>query len=189
MWWTILLIVLLAVVVALLIFRATRIDRLHNDVLHSRATLERLLHSRAALARELAAVGGMDPAASMILADAASRSLDVANELVPDGLDTGFVTDPALGAIETRDRALVESELSRVLREVLPEVDGPEGIELRDRIVRGWQQMTVARSVHNQKVAHTRQLRVRWLVRVFRLAGRATMPVTFDMDDDLPEGI
>lgn len=170
---------------ALLVSRATRLDRLHNDVLRSRGTLERLLRSRAELALELARSGQLDLAASMIVAEAASRALDDTEELVPDGLDPAFVPDPALAAVETRQRALVESELSKVLRETLPDVPTSE---LARRIVRGWQQVRIARQIHNQKVAMTRNLRQAVLVRLFHLAGHAPMPVTFDMDDELPLG-
>lgn len=170
---------------ALLVSRATRLDRLHNDVLRSRATLDRLLRARAELSLELARSGELDLAASMILGEAALRTLDDAQELVPDGLDPTYAPDPALAAVETRQRALVESELSKVLRETLPDVADSE---LAARIVRGWRQMRIARQLHNQKVAMTRRLRRAVLVRLFHLAGHAPLPVTFDMDDELPLG-
>lgn len=171
---------------ALLVTRATRLDRLHNDVLRSRATLEKLLVSRAHRALEMVAVGEFDPASAMIVADAATRSIDDQRQLVPDGLGGMAVSAPALSADETRDRAVVESELSQVLRDVLAEPE-TRGSEFAARLLDTWERIQVARTLHNQKVELTRRLRSRLFVRLFRLAGRAPLPVRFEMDDSLPE--
>lgn len=178
---------------AALVSLATRTDRLHNEVLRSRAALERLLHARATTALEIANSGRLDPASALILADIATRALEDPNALVSDGLDPNWEAVPTLGAIETRDRALVESELSRVLRVIVPQLrrenaqDG-ELQELATRLVTQWYRATIARSLHNTRVVQGRELRLRWAVRTFRLAGHAPMPVVFDMDDALPEG-
>ncbi len=178
---------------AVLVSLATRTDRLHNEVLRSRATLERLLHGRATTAMEIANSGRLDPASAVILADIATRALEDPNALVPDGLDPNWEAVPALGAVETRDRALVESELSRVLRVLVPQLrrENAGDAELQglvNRLVTQWYRTTIARSLHNTRVVQGRELRLRWAVRAFRLAGRAPMPVTFDMDDALPDG-
>lgn len=183
----------LIVAFAALVSLATRTDRLHNEVLRSRAALERLLHARATTALAIAGSGRLDPASSVILADIASRALQDPGALVPDGLDPNWEAIPTLGAVETRDRALVESELSRVLRVLVPQVrrENAEDAELQDLVnalTAQWYRATIARSLHNTRVVQSRQVRLRWAVRTFRLAGRAPMPVTFDMDDALPEG-
>ena len=178
---------------AVLVSLATRTDRLHNEVLRSRATLERLLHARATTAMEIANSGRLDPASAVILADIATRALEDPNALVPDGLDPNWEAVPALGAVETRDRALVESELSRVLRVLVPQLrrENAGDAELQglvNRLVTQWYRTTIARSLHNTRVVQGRELRLRWAVRACRLAGRAPLPVTFDMDDALPDG-
>lgn len=178
---------------AILVSLATRTDRLHNEVLRSRAALERLLHARAATALEIVNTGRLDPASTLILADIASRALQDPNALVPDGLDPAWEAVPALGAVETRDRALVESELSRVLRVLVPQLRAENAAESQlqevvDRLVSQWYRATIARTLHNARVVQSRELRNRRAVRVFRLAGRAPLPVTFDMDDLLPDG-
>ena len=63
---------------------------------------------------------------------------------VPDTL-------PALGAVETRDRALVESELSRVLRVLVPQLrrENAGDAELQglvNHLVTQWYRTTIARS-------------------------------------------
>lgn len=183
--WIVLGALLLIAFLASLVFRATRLDRLHNDVLRSRSTLERLLASRAHLALDMVALGEFDPASAMIVADAATRALDDQRQLVPDGLGPDPVPESALGFAETRDRAVIESELSHVLRDVL---DDPESrrSDLATRLLDTWERIVVARGLHDQKVELTRRLRSRLFVRIFRLAGRAPLPVPFEMDDRAP---
>lgn len=189
-WWIVGL-ALAIVTFAVLVSLGTRTDRLHNEVLRSRAALERLLHARATTALEIASSGRLDPASALILADIATRAVENPNALVPDGLDPNWEAEPVIGAVETRDRALVESELSRVLRVIIPQVkddhpDDPVLRELVQRLERQWYRATIARSLHNTRVVQSRELRVRAPVRLLHLAGRAPMPVTFDMDDALP---
>lgn len=190
--WIIVAAVVLLAAGALLVSLATRADRLHNDVLRSRATLERHLHARAAIALEIAHSGRIDPATAVILADIAGRAQDGATSLVTDGLDPAW--EPDALAIETRDRALVESELSRGLRVILPalrELDSGDRAlqDMIARLVQQWYRATIARSLHNSRVVQARRLRRRWLVQFLHLAGHATMPVTFDMDDALPDSL
>jgi len=190
LWWIVglaLAIIAFAVVVSL----ATRTDRLHNEVLRSRATLERLLHARATTALEIATSGRLDPASAVILGDIATRAVENPNALVPDGLDPNWEATPVIGAVETRSRALVESELSRVLRVMVPQLkaERPDDARLAERLARlegQWYRATIARSLHNTRVVQSRELRMRAPVRLLRLAGKAPMPVTFDMDDALP---
>ncbi len=188
LWWVAGL-ALAIVAFAVLVSIATRTDRLHNEVLRSRAMLEQLLHARATTALELASSGRLDPASSVILADIATRAVENPNALVPDGLDPNWEAEPVIGAVETRDRALVESELSRVLRVILPQakaMDDPVVQDLVRRLEAVWYRATIARSLHNTRVVQSRELRTRTVVRVLHLAGRAPLPVTFDMDDALP---
>lgn len=190
--WVIVIAVLLLAAFAALVSVATRADRLHNEVLRTRATLDRHLHGRAAVALEIAHSGRIDPATALILADIAGRAGESAGSLVPDGLDPS--PEPEALAAETRDRALVESELTRGLRVILPEFreQRPEDRVLQEelgRLVDHWYRVTIARSLHNSRVVQARRLRGLWYVRLFRLAGRATMPVTFDMDDAVPDSL
>ena len=177
--------VVLMAFLGFLLYRGTRLDRLHNDVLRSRATLEKLLIMRAHYALEMVAMGEFDPASAMIVTDAAMRSFDDQRELGPDGLGGLAVQEPVLGEEETRSRAIVESQLSEVLRDVLAEPES-RTTELAQRLLNAWERIQVARSLHNQKVELTRQLRSNLLVRVFHLYGSAALPVTFEMDDALP---
>lgn len=184
------LLVVLLVLVAVgwsLYATALRVDRLHRQVLGSRATLEAQLVHRAQAAAELAHTGGMDPASCLILLRAARRALDAEGPLVDDGLD------PERGASGTQDpagRDLVESELSRVIRttvdrSVRQELQAdPTGREALARLDRGCYRLVLARRFHNTHVAEARRLRGSTAVRLAHLAGHAPMPQTFDIDDE-----
>ena len=95
---------------------ALRVDRLHRQVLGSRATLEAQLVHRAQAAAEIASLGLLDPASALLVSRAAHEALEAGGPLVDDGLDPEAET-----AAQVRSRAAAESDLSRVLRTVLSE--------------------------------------------------------------------
>lgn len=194
--WGVLLIALVAVLVLALVvtalwWRAVRIDRSHLAVLAARRTLEAQLDRRAAAAAALVATGALDPSAALLLADAARRSRDAADEhVVRDGLDSPVHTAESPEV----PRALVESEVSRTLRAVLDAevradlADDPRSRGALADLDAAWYRVEVARRFHDTRVVQARQARAGWVPRVFRLAGRAPMPRTADMDTDHVEG-
>ncbi|MCP2265794.1 hypothetical protein ACFQHV_04545 [Promicromonospora thailandica] len=166
---------------------ASRVDRLHRKVAASRIALDAQLVRRASAAVELAASGALDPASSVLVADAAYAASDA-----------GPVTEPAAalkmdGLGPARERA--ESGLTATLREALeaPEaaqelLAGPSG-EVVAALGAAWYRATLARRFHNEAVAQTRRVRRLWYVRLFHLAGRAPMPRTVELDDVLPHSL
>lgn len=180
--------------------RAVRVDRLHRQVLGARATLEAQLALRAQAAGELAASGVLDPASSLLLSQAAHDALEADGPLVDDGLDPADRTRRAGAAHGSTEegtsltRARAESDLSLVIRTVLPaEVRGelsgdPIGRACLERLERTGYRVTLARSFHNTHVAEARRLRALPSVRLLHLAGRAPLPVTVDIDDDVTMG-
>ena len=202
MWSIVVLVVGLAVTAGWALYaRAVRVDRLHRQVLGARATLEAQLVHRAEAAAELASVPALDPASGLLLSRAAREALDAEGPLVDDGLDTSTPLEgtpsshpassgAALPAPTTRSRALIESDLSRVLRTVVNEparrelsVD-PLSLPALNRLDRACSRLVLARRFHNTHVSEAQALRGRLLVRVFHLAGHAPVPQTFDADDD-----
>ena len=202
MWSIVVLLVGLAVTAGWALYaRAVRVDRLHRQVLGARATLEAQLVHRAEAAAELASVPALDPASGLLLSRAAREALDAEGPLVDDGLDTSTPLDgtpsshpassgAALPAPTTRSRALIESDLSRVLRTVVNEparrelsVD-PLSLPALNRLDRACSRLVLARRFHNTHVSEAQALRARLLVRMCHLAGHAPMPQTFDADDD-----
>ena len=183
--------------------RAVRVDRLHRQVLGARATLEAQLVHRAEAAAELATVPALDPASGLLLCRAAREALDAEGPLVDDGLDTSTPLEgtpsshpassgAALPTPITRSRALIESDLSRVLRTVVSEPArrelsaDPLSLPALNRLDRACSRLVLARRFHNTHVSEAQALRARPLVRMCHLAGHAPMPQTFDADDDAP---
>ncbi|TDE92455.1 hypothetical protein EXU48_12885 [Occultella glacieicola] len=163
---------------------AQRLDRLHQRELSSRATLDAQLVRRAEVAAALAESGTLDLASALIVGDAAWRAAVEARRLVGD--DTG---DPA-STDDTRGRA--ESELTQALRAALGDTADqakiaaePEGADLLERLAQANYRVQLARRFHNDAVVQIIQIRGTALVRTFYLAGRARLPQTFEMDDDL----
>ena len=170
--WTI---VVLAVLVLVLLgfwvsWRASRLDRLHNRVEAARTALDLALVRRAAAASELASSGLLDPAASLLLADAVRRVRQVG---------------PA-------ERDLAESDLTRALRATLDEpgfrtelTENEGATELVGEVEAASHQVYLARKFHNDLAGRTLDDRRRPLARVLHLSGTARAPEFFDIDDAL----
>jgi hypothetical protein len=161
-------------------WRASRLDRLHNRVEAARTALDLALVRRSAAASELASSGLLDPATSLLLADAVRRARQAG---------------PA-------ERDLAESDLTRALRATVgdpvmrKELIGDEeaashgAAELVAEVEAAAQQVFIARKFYNDLAGRTVYARRRPLARVLRLAGRAQLPEFFDMDDSIAdEGI
>ena len=199
-WSVVVLVVGLAVAIGWALYaRAVRVDRLHRQVLGSRATLEAQLVHRAEAAADLAAARALDSASRLLLSRAAREALDAEGPIVDDGLDPSprldTVPDSASGVAASptptvRSRALIESDLSRVLRTVVSDSarrdlsEDPLSVLALSRLDRACSRLVLARRFHNTHVSEAQALRARLLVRVCHLAGHAPMPQTFDADDD-----
>lgn len=157
--------------------------RANAEVLRTGALLEDALRARAQFALELAQSTHVDPATGMLLADLAGRCLQFPASLSA-GADAGAFT------AVLRERAVPESELSRGLRVMVPELRDsgsadPELAGLLNRLTDAWKRAILARSVYNGRVAQAlsrrRSLARRWT----RLT--TPEPVPFEMDDALEE--
>ena len=151
-------------------WRAGRLDRLHNRVETARTALDLAMVRRSSAAYELASSGLVDPATSLLLADAVRRAKDA----------------------DTAERDLAESDLTRALRAAFgqpgfrAELDGKEGAkELVGDVEAAAHQVYIARKFYNDVAARTLDARRRPLARVFRLSGNAPQPEFFEMDDSL----
>ena len=161
----------LVVVIPLLIlflwylsFSATRLDRLHHRVETSWANLDGLLQRRAAIALEIAHSEIVDPATSMILTSASHLAREASIESRSDA-ESGLTG--ALGLLLTDQPATgVEKDLLRELS------------ELTDKI-------RVAIALHVDAVSRTIMVRKKLVFRIFRLAGRAPLPVKYEFEEDV----
>ncbi|MFC9016827.1 hypothetical protein ACFTZG_11875 [Streptomyces albidoflavus] len=150
---------------------AGRLDRLHARIDAARAALDAQLLRRASVAQELATAGVLDPAASIVLYEAAHAARQADEEA----------------------REVAESELSQALRAVFgdaSQVDAvrqaPGGTEAADELAAAVRRVPMARRFHNDAVRAARALRGHRTVRWLRLAGHAPFPLAFEMDDEPP---
>jgi hypothetical protein len=151
-------------------WRAGRLDRLHNRVEAARTALDLALVRRSSAAYELASSGLLDPATSLLLADAVRRAKDAA----------------------PGERDLAESDLTRALRAAFGQPGFRDEIEAKESakelvadVESAAHQVFIARKFYNDVAARTIDARRRPLARVFRLSGNAPQPEFFEMDDEL----
>jgi len=164
-----------ALIVIYLSSTAGRLDRLHHRVEASRQALEAQVAERAAIALELAGSGLLDPASSLILADAAAGSVE--REDAEDWTGAESDLTRALGAV-FRDPADVAT------------MAGTTGAAaLIERLGAACHKVEMSRRFHNDAVRACLLVRRHKLVRLFRLAGRAPWPQTVEFDADVPLGL
>jgi hypothetical protein len=149
-------------------FSASRLDRLHHRVETSWATLDALLQQRAALAHEIVAESNLDPATAYLISASAS----------------------AARFANLEERSAAESVLSESLklvqsaaRDELLELPTPLLVELSDLTTK----VKLAINIHLEAVNATRNVRKKLFIRLFRLAGKAPLPVRYAFEDDVLE--
>lgn len=166
-------------------YSAARLDRLHAKVEGALSALDAHIVRRAEASLELANSGAIDPASGVLIAAAASESLERHNERT-------FEADLLEGQ-HFAGREGVESELSEVLHAALPpdvvrdiEAKGDPGAAALERVRHAGLRVQLARRFHNEAVKEVQRVRTKRVVRLFRLAGHAELPRTVEFDDALP---
>ncbi len=156
---------LIAIIAWYLSFLATRLDRLHHRVEASWATLDGLLQRRAAIALEIARSEIADPASSLLLTFAAHQARDAS----------------------VKDRSQAEIGLAGALGILLESADSVDGGLERD-LLRELEELNekiaIATALHIESVTRTQMVRRKWVIRVFRLAGHAPLPVLYEFESD-----
>ncbi|WP_454048483.1 hypothetical protein [Cellulomonas sp. Marseille-Q8402] len=176
---------------------ASRIDRLHRKVAASGAVVDTQLLRRASAASTLAASGVLDPVSSVLIGEASWASI-AANQPQTQGMARlpDELAAPGRPGSGPDERGLIESELSSTLREALDDPaevaalrEEPGADELLDALADAWYRVQLARRFHNEAVAQAQRMRRGWAVRTLRLAGRAPMPQTLELDDAWPPAL
>jgi hypothetical protein len=155
---------------------AGRADRMRLRVDSARNALDAQLVRRAALVTDLAATTLLDPASSVVLAEAAYLAQDV------DG-DEREVAESAL----SQDLRAVFDELDD-LEEEIAELD-PQGRQLLTALATACDRVVLARSFYNDAARAARDLAVRPTVRLLGVPGLRPPPNTFEIDDTPPPGL
>lgn len=163
---------LLLVLGVYLSWTAGRLDRLHARVDASRAVLDAELLRRSASALELATAGLLDPATSVLIADAASRARTVDEE-------SRYQSESDLTAVLCT--AFDDPADLKVLRDEDPAIIVP-----LDELGMACRRAAHARRFHNEMVRGAQRLRRKLLVRWLRLAGHAPWPESVELDDTVP---
>ncbi len=147
-------------------FLATRLDRLHHRVVTSWANLDVLLQKRAAVALEIAHSDIADPASSLLLTGAAyqARDADIKSRSAAESGLSG-----ALGLLLEDSEHLSTAADTALLTELSA---------LTDKI-------RVAIALHTDAVSRTQLVRRKFIVKMFRLAGTAPLPVTYEFESDV----
>ena len=165
------LLALVALAALVVTWSAARLDHLHTRLERMDATVEAELLRRSIATLEVATSGLLDPASSMVLADAAHRARVATAE----------------------DREEAESALTEAL---VAAFDDP--VSISSEMVPDWghdlvadlgascRRVRTARRLHNGTVTVTRNRRRSRFVRAFHLAGRAPMPEYIEFDDRIP---
>ena len=153
---------------------AGRLDRLHARIDAAKAALDAQLLRRASIAQEVATANILDPAAAMVLYQAAH----------------------AARLAEDEQREVAESELSQALRAVFAESaqvqavhEAPGGQATIEELAAAVRRVPMARRFHNDAVRAARAVRRHRTVRWLRLAGHAPFPLAFEMDDEPPPAL
>ncbi len=149
-----------------LTFTATRLDRLHHRVETSWANLDVLLQKRAAVALEIAHSDIADPASSVLLTAAAYQARD-ANIQNRSQAESGL--SGALGLLLEDSEHLATAADSALLTELSG---------LTDKI-------RIGIAIHTDAVSRTQMVRSKFVVRLFRLAGTAPLPITYEFETDV----
>lgn len=155
--------------------QAGRLDRLHRNVETLQAALDAHLARRSAVLAELSPL--LDPA-----------SASVAAQAVHDAV----ACDPA----DHSARAQAENAVTAAIDDVLGDADdlaelcaSPAVRALLGDLVAANRKAAMSRRFHADAVHACRRLRDQRLVRLFRLAGHATPPATFDYADEMPPAL
>lgn len=161
------LLTLLAIVIIgwYLSFLASRLDRLHHRVETSWATLDSLLQQRAALAQQIVAESNLDPATAYLISTSAI-SARKANIIERSAAESVLSESLKLVQNSAKDNSLeLPSELLVELSDITNKVK-------------------MAINIHLEAVNATRNVRSKIFTRLFRLAGKAPLPVRYEFEDD-----
>ena len=166
-------IALLGLAGVLLTWTAGRLDRLHTRVEAAKAALEAQLFHRSGVAVEIATGDALDPAAALVLLDAAHQAR----------------------AAGSGEREAAESDLTKTLAAVFADPSQvrelsrhPATAALLEELAAACRKVELARRFHNDTVASARALRRRRIVRWLGLAGHAETPATVELADTPPAG-
>ena len=188
--WGVVVVAVLLGVAWYLSYSAARLDRLHTRAEGALSALDAQLVRRAEATLELANSGAVDPASALMLAGAASESLEAHNERA---LEDDLLDGQSFGAREGLESDLTEVLQAALTAEVVAglRAEGTDalGASALQRVEAAGVRVQLARRFLNDAVTDVRRVRRKPVVRLFRLAGHADLPRTVEFDDELPPAV
>ncbi len=169
-------VVLLAVFGLYLSMTAGRIDHLHRRIDTTQLALDSHLLRRSAVSTELATSLLLDPASSLLLAEAAHQARTSVDADAQERTQAESALTATLGAV------LTPEDVDEVL-------DSPEGPLMLAELAAACRRVQLSRTFLNDAVRACRQLRSQRIAAAFRLAGHTPWPQSWEMDDTVPEGL
>ena len=155
---------------------AGRLDRLHLKVENARNALDRQLALRSAICSEIAGVEVFDKNLRNRLANSIHASIS------EESLD-----------VHTQNEWLIESEVTKALCELFDKSFDinkfPNHKNLIQEAAGAARRVKYALTFYNDAATSALKVRKRWIVRSFKLFGRASMPVLIEFDDQIPHGL
>jgi len=174
---SIIVLVLIAISIWFLSYQAGRLDRLHHRIEVTELALHGQLVRRGGIVAELAAVPGVDPALCVLWGQAAHEVLILQDLYSPK-------------------RTQVEDELTNILVMTMDEPEEVEAIRnsqhasaLLDELLQVSERIKMSQQFHADAVRDCLEIREQLVVRLFRLAGRAKLPVPVDIDVQIPPAL
>ena len=147
-------------------FSASRLDRLHHRVETSWATLDSLLQQRAALALQIVAESNLDPATAYLIS-------------------TSAISARNANIIERSAAESVLSESLKLVQTTALDFSFEMPSELLVELANLTNKVKMAINIHLEAVNATRNVRSKLIIRIFRLAGKAPLPVRYTFEDDV----
>jgi hypothetical protein len=173
--WLIAVVAFLALFGVYLSSTAGRLDRLHHRVDTAYESLNLQLLRRSGAAMDVVASGLLDPASTMVLADAALNARDDDRPPIERVQIESALTKAINATVGSREQ--VQALMSDSI-----------GAELVDSLSGSFHRAALSRRFYNDAVRACRSVRRQRFVRWFRLAGHTPWPQMVDMDDELPPG-
>lgn len=162
---------------------ATRLDLLHARVAGTRETLHAQLAARSAAVLELAAGGVLDPATSLVVADAANRARTALAAAGEEGVRSPTAARAQTVLTNALQVCLADPE------EVAELAAEPHAAETLAEVLDVARRVELAHRFHDDAVLLTRERRGGTIVRVFHLAGHAPLPEVVHFADAPPTGL
>lgn len=158
-------------------YQAGRLDRLHHRIEVTELALHGQLVRRGGIVAELAAVPEIDPALCVLWGQAAHESL-------------------ILQEVSSPRRTQVEDELTNILVTSLNDLEEVNEIRfnqhaslLLDQLSQVSERIKMSQQFHTDAVRDCLEIREQFIVRFFRLAGRAIAPAPVDLDVQIPSAL